>query len=121
MTGRNCSALPGLGLEIPDLKRLMTRGLTLDTASKPTMLQSASMPLYANSEVLEGMQFDAFKLTMPNGMSGIQVSRSYWEEIRHLPDAALVNDFEPIVLRCGRNSGRWCPTLRDPHENPYRF
>ena len=28
----------------------MTRGLTLDTASKPTMLQSASMPLYANSD-----------------------------------------------------------------------
>lgn len=133
MTGRNCSALPGLGLEIPDLKRLMPRRLTLDTASKPTMLQSASMPLYANSDwdalrtairslnCKDYRQVKIVRIKHPQCMSGIQVSRSYWEEIRHLPDAALVNDFEPIVLRCGRNSGRWYPTLRDPHENPYRF
>ena len=43
MTGRNCSALPGLGLEIPDLKRLMTRnGLTEEQAMRRIQSQ---MPL----------------------------------------------------------------------------
>ena len=63
----------------------MTRGLTLDTASKPTMLQSASMPLYANSDwdalrtairslnCKDYRQVKIVRIKHPQCMSGIQV------------------------------------------------
>ena len=99
----------------------MTRGLTLDTASKPTMLQSASMPLYANSDwdalriairslnCKDYRQAKIVRIKHTQCMSDIQVSRSYWEEIRHLPDVALVSDFEPMCFDAAGNLADGAP------------